>query len=174
MYILMEIVLIYTVRQATIEDCGLIHSLAWEVFPQTYRHILSPEQTAYLMHWMYDVDSLRRQMEHEGHVYFLAYAGSEPVGYVSIRRETEEVVHLEKIYVLPRYQGAHAGGFLFRHAVAKARELFPDAQAMELNVNRSNPALDFYRHMGMRIDREGDFDIGNGFYMNDYIMRLEL
>ena len=46
--------------------------------------------------------------------------------------------------------------------------------AIELNVNRQNLALGFYRRMGMRIDREGDFDIGNGFYMNDYIMRLEL
>jgi hypothetical protein len=28
--------------------------------------------------------------------------------------------------------------------------------------------------MGMRIDRQGDFPIGRGFYMNDYIMKMEL
>ena len=30
------------------------------------------------------------------------------------------------------------------------------------------------RHMGMRKRREGDFPIGNGYYMNDYIMGLEI
>ena len=28
--------------------------------------------------------------------------------------------------------------------------------------------------MGMRRLREGDFPIGNGYYMNDYIMGLEI
>ena len=45
---------------------------------------------------------------------------------------------------------------------------------MELNVNRNNKALDFYYRMGMRKDRQGDFDIGNGFFMNDYIMVLDI
>ena len=30
------------------------------------------------------------------------------------------------------------------------------------------------QHMGMRKLREGDFPIGNGYYMNDYIMGLEI
>ena len=45
---------------------------------------------------------------------------------------------------------------------------------MELNVNRNNKALQFYAHMGRRKLREGDFPIGNGYYMNDYIMGLEI
>ena len=45
---------------------------------------------------------------------------------------------------------------------------------MELNVNRNNKALQFYEHMGMRKLREGDFPIGNGYYMNDYIMGLDI
>ena len=35
-------------------------------------------------------------------------------------------------------------------------------------------AVDFYEHMGMHKDRTGDFPIGNGFYMNDYIMAKEI
>ena len=45
---------------------------------------------------------------------------------------------------------------------------------MELIVNRNNKALQFYQHMGMRKLREGDFPIGNGYYMNDYIMGLDI
>ena len=162
------------IRRATVDDCCLIHELAAEAFPHTYQHILTSEQIDYMMHWMYDPQNIYTQMTEEGHVYFVAYQDDEPAGYVSVRPDGESLYHLEKIYVLPEYQKTHAGGALFRHAVAYVREAFPAAVAMELNVNRNNPALGFYRHMGMRIDRQGDFDIGNGFYMNDYIMRLDL
>ena len=42
------------------------------------------------------------------------------------------------------------------------------------NVNRNNKAVGFYEHMGMKKSREGDFPIGNGYYMNDYIMQLKI
>jgi len=45
---------------------------------------------------------------------------------------------------------------------------------MELTVTRRNRALHFYERMGMRRLREGDFPIGDGYYMNDYIMGLEI
>jgi diamine N-acetyltransferase len=32
----------------------------------------------------------------------------------------------------------------------------------------------FYEHMGMKKVREGDFPIGNNYYMNDYIMSLDI
>ena len=35
-------------------------------------------------------------------------------------------------------------------------------------------ALNFYERMGMKKLREGDFPIGNGYYMNDFIMGLEI
>ncbi len=55
-----------------------------------------------------------------------------------------------------------------------SRKCIPDLVMMELNVNRNNKALQFYEHMGMRKLREGDFPIGNGYYMNDYIMGLDI
>ena len=61
-----------TVRPATMADIGLIRQMAATAFPATYRHILSPLQLDYMMEWMYSEDSLRRQMECEGHVYFVA------------------------------------------------------------------------------------------------------
>lgn len=164
----------HAIRKCTADDCGLINRLAWKAFPPTYQSILAPEQIGYMMRWMYDEAALRRQMAEEGHVYFIIHAGTEPAGYVSVRPEGGSVFHLEKIYVVPEFQGCHYGSALFRHAVAYVKTAFPAARAVELNVNRHNPALGFYRRMGMSIVHEGDFDIGNGFYMNDYIMRLEL
>jgi hypothetical protein len=43
-----------------------------------------------------------------------------------------------------------------------------------LNVNRYNKAFTFYQKLGMEIAEEIDLEIGNGYYMNDYIMSLDL
>lgn len=164
----------FTIRKATTADCELIRELAQQIFPVTYQDILTPEQNDYMMEWMYSPENIRKQMEEEGHVYFLAYEGEEAVGYVSVQQQAEDLFHLQKIYVLPSRQGAHLGSLLFRHAVKYIKEVHPAPCLMELNVNRNNKALQFYEHMGMRKLREGDFPIGNGFYMNDYIMGLDI
>jgi GNAT superfamily N-acetyltransferase len=45
---------------------------------------------------------------------------------------------------------------------------------IELNVNKFNSAVNFYKHLGMRVLLEEDFPIGNGFYKTDYIMGLDI
>ena len=164
----------FTVRKATTKDCGLIHNMASIVFPATYKEIISTEQLDFMMDWMYSHENIRKQMEEEGHVYFIAYEECEPCGYVSVQQKEENVFHLQKIYVLPYFQGAHCGSFLFREAIKYIKEVHPEPCLMELNVNRDNKALLFYERMGMRKLREGDFPIGNGYYMNDYIMGLDI
>lgn len=164
----------FTIRKATTDDCALIQHLAKQVFPLTYKDILTPAQIDYMMEWMYAEANIRQQM-HDGHVYLLAYEECEAAGYVSVRPDGKDLFHLEKIYVLPYFQGAHCGSYLFRQAVHYIREIHPAPCRMELNVNRHNThAQQFYRHMGMTVAREGDFAIGNGFYMNDYIMSLNI
>jgi ribosomal protein S18 acetylase RimI-like enzyme len=164
----------FTIRQADIYDCDLIHSLADQTFPATYKDILTKEQIDYMMEWMYNPVNIKKQMEEEGHVYLIGYEECEACGYVSVQPEGKDLFHLQKIYVLPYFQGAHAGSFLFKEAIKYIKSVHPEPCRMELNVNRNNKALHFYEHMGMKIDRQGDFPIGNNYYMNDYIMSLNI
>lgn len=161
-------------RKATTKDCDLIHDMAANVFPATYCEILSKEQLEYMFEWMYAPHNILKQMEVDHHVYFIAYQDGEPCGYVSVEQQDTDLFHLQKIYVLPHFQGRHIGDFLFRSAINYIKEIHPSPCLMELNVNRDNKALHFYKRMGMRILREGDFHIGNGYYMNDYIMGLRI
>ena len=39
----------FTIRKATTADCALIQKLAQQIFPVTYKDILTPEQTDYMM-----------------------------------------------------------------------------------------------------------------------------
>ena len=164
----------FEIRKATLEDINIIRSLASVVFPDTYKEILSPEQLKYMMEWMYSAESLHKQMKEDGHIYYLAYQDNEPVGYLSIQPEGEHTFHLQKIYVLPSFQGMKLGKLLFEQAIKAIKELYPAPCQMRLNVNRHNKALTFYQKMGMTKVDEGDFPIGNGYYMNDYIMGLDI
>ena len=162
------------IRKASVDDVPVIRAMAQVAFPDTYKEILSPEQIDYMMEWMYSEESLRRQMMEEGHSYYLAYREGRAVAYLSIQPEGEHVFHLQKLYVLPDYQGMHLGKQLFNQAIKAIKELHPAPCQMRLNVNRNNKALAFYEKMGMTKVDEGDFSIGNGYCMNDYIMGLDV
>ena len=164
----------FSIRKATTNDIPLIHEMAWVVFPHTYKEILTPEQIDYMMEWMYSEDSLHKQMEKDGHIYYLAFKEDEPAGYLSIQPEDEHVFHLQKIYVLPSFQGMKLGKQLFEQAIKAIKEFHPAPCQMRLNVNRQNKALAFYERMGMVKVDEGDFPIGNGYYMNDFIMGMDI
>ena len=163
-----------TIRLATTDDAGLINKLAWIIFPETYKNILSPEQKNYMMEWMYSVPSLIRQMNEEHHSYLLAYEGEQCIGYASVQPQDHTTFHLQKLYILPEKQGYGYGTQLFFAAIGFVKNLNPDIKSIQLNVNRYNSALSFYEHLGMKKIAQGDFDIGHGYYMNDYIMELEI
>ena len=169
----------YEIRRAEVADLRHVHGMAEVAFRHTYKDILSPEQMEYMMDWMYSMPNLQKQLE-EGHVYYIAFRDGVPCGYVSVQPEDRvdagrQIFHLQKIYVLPSEQGSGLGRLLFSQAVLHVLDAAGGAPArIELNVNRSNPSVGFYRHLGMQILRQGDFHIGNGFYMNDYIMGLDL
>ena len=159
-------------------DLQMISDMAEVVFRHTYRDILSPEQLDYMMDMMYSLPNLQKQIE-EGHHYYIAYDQA-PRGYVSVQYEAAdndgvEVFHLHKIYVMPDAQGKGIGIRLFNRVVEHVKEVCAGKPArIELNVNKFNKSVEFYRHIGMRVLLEEDFPIGNGFYKTDYIMGLDL
>ena len=141
----------FEIRKATLEDIPLINELAWIVFPHTYKELLSPGQIEFMMDWMYSPANLKKQMTEDGHTYFIAYEENEPAGYLSIQPEGEHTYHLQKIYVLPSFQGKKLGKQLFNQAIKAIKELHPEPCQMRLNVNRYNTkAVDFYFRMGMK------------------------
>lgn len=167
------------IKRAGRDELHTIHEMAEVVFRETYKTILSAEQMEYMMDWMYSLHNLEKQVA-LGHTYYIAWNGVEPQGYVSVRKDSvdadgTEVWHLEKIYVMPSAQGTGLGHKLLETVKQHVLDYKSTAKArIELNVNRNNPAVGFYRRQGLIILRQGDFPIGNGFYMNDYIMGIDV
>lgn len=164
-----------TLQKATLEDINIIRDIAEKTWFVTYGELLSIEQMDYMFKWMYSVESIKKQMTELGHVFFIAYLLDKPLGYVSVEQQDKDVTHLHKLYILPSGQKKGIGKILIQKAFDFARASSENAScAVELNVNRYNKAVLFYKKMGMRIIFEGDFDIGNGYLMTDYILRIDL
>jgi ribosomal protein S18 acetylase RimI-like enzyme len=163
------------IEEAGLKEIPTLQSIAEIAFRATYKEILTPGQMEYMMDWMYSEKSLLQQMTADNHTFQIGYdAEGKAVGYVSVQPEGESAYHLQKIYLLPEAQGKGYGRQLFDAAVNYIKSVHPAPCVMRLNVNRHNKALDFYRHMGMKQVDEGDFSIGHGYYMNDYIMALDI
>ncbi len=162
-----------SIKEISKKDIPLIREMALRAFPETYAKILTPEQIEYMLDMMYSEESLNKQFEN-GHAYFVGYIDEKPFGYLSVERENADTFHLQKLYLLKEYQGKKLGELLFNKAVKYVRENCGHKCRMILNVNRYNKALGFYQKMGMTKIDEGDFPIGNNFYMQDYIMCLEI
>lgn len=162
-----------TFKSTTVTDVKLINSLARDVFYSTYSPILSAEQLDYMFDMMYSLESLRRQIEEKGAQYFIAYRGDVSTGYISIIELDKGRYHLDKIYVLLPFQGEGLGRKLVDFATEHLRKTAGvERLYLTLNVNRNNSAIGFYKNLGFEVLRSGDFDIGNGYFMNDYIMQL--
>lgn len=162
---------LYTVRDADVHDIELIRTLCAQVWPATYAPILQQEQLDYMMEWMYSPASLQKQLQ-EGCRFLLLYAKDKPVGYASYQEIEQHHYKLHKLYVLPEVQGQGAGRYFL--SIIHDRIKVQQGQSIELQVNRQNKAQYFYRALGYSIREEVDIAVGNGYYMNDYIMVLQL
>ena len=162
----------YGIREAKADDCELIRSLAAKVWNPTYKGIHSQEQLDYMFENSYALHALKKQME-EGQVFYIGYEYSGiPIGYFSIEQKEKDLFYLNKLYILPGFQGKGAGKFLFQSAIDVIKKEHPEPCLLELNVNRRNKAVDFYESLGMRKYCEKDESIGNGYITNSYYMRM--
>ena len=159
------------IQPATEQDIPTIITLAEATWEPTYRFIISKEQIDYMYRVIYTPASLRRQMRDQHHQFLLAYVDGRPSGFASYSEKPESVYHLNKIYVLPSHPGPGLGMLVVQAVGGAVRRA--GGSALELNVNRLNPALAFYERQGFAQHREEDIAIGP-YWMNDFVLRKEL
>ena len=161
-------------KKALLADNVLIQQLASRIWEPTYGDILPPDQLEYMFHMMYDLPNIEKQQTEEGHVYFLIYKDNVPCAFLSIETMESNHFHFQKVYALPSVHGTGVGRYIIEQGIAYLKSIHPTPFIIELNVNRANPAIAFYEHMGFTKVRERDFHIGSGYYMNDYVMQLKV
>lgn len=162
-----------SIKKVGIEAIPVINALANAIWPHTYKNVISDEQIDYMLEWMYSPASLQQQIVEKKHQFIIAYDNNTPVGYLSysIKNEIENTTYrLHKLYVSIEQQGKGIGKSLLDYMIADVVPI--GATQIQLNVNKRNPSVAFYKKNGFTILEEEMLDIGNGFFMDDYIMQL--
>src|SRR5262249_20056311 len=96
----------------------------------------------------------------------LAFADNEPVAIAHVE-EKDNYYYLHKFYVdVSKHRSGIGSGFF-----SFILQQIAPAKPVRLQVNRLNyKAINFYFKKGFIIERVGDFDIGGGYFMNDFVM----
>lgn len=158
------------IRTASDQDIPMISELAEIIWWPSYKNIISDEQISFMLNDMYSAESLKEQMD-SGIEFILAERGDIPVAFAGFSLTEPEVYKLHKLYVLPSEQGKGTGKKLISHISVLARDR--GGKILELNVNRANPALEFYKKAGFDIHQAVDISYNN-FVLNDYVMTKNL
>jgi ribosomal protein S18 acetylase RimI-like enzyme len=124
-----------------------------------------------MLEMMYSEPSLKKQMG-DGCQFILVYDEGELVGFASYQEIKPAAWKLHKIYVLASQQGKGTGKFVINHILEEIRK--QEATSLQLQVNLNNKAKGFYEKLGFREIKIINLDIGNGYFMNDYIMEKKL
>lgn len=161
----------FKIVYATEKDIPLIRELTFKIWPQTYSAILPQGQIGYMLKMMYSEASLKKQMD-EGAQFIIVNDGTVPVGFAAYQQMQNKIYKLHKIYVLSSQQGKGTGKYLINYIISSIKK--EGAAALQLQVNRNNKAKGFYEKLGFNIIEEADFDIGNGYFMNDYVMEKKI
>jgi ribosomal protein S18 acetylase RimI-like enzyme len=162
----------YFIQTASVDDVELIQDIAARVWPQTYSSIISSDQINYMLEMMYSAASLREQMTEKRCEFIIISSTERSFGFASFSSVNNEVFRLHKLYVDIAAQGLGLGKMLLEEVERRCGER--GGEILELNVNKFNKAKNFYEKNGFTLYREEVIDIGNGFVMDDFVMRKSL
>ena len=153
---------------AEVSDIPKIQQLAAEIWHEHYPAIIGVEQVAYMLNKNYSTASLQQQVGQGQQFYYIEWQ-QEQVGFMSVSTSQKEGF-IHKIYILSEHHGKQVGS----EAFLSLCDMLPQITSWKLQVNRQNfKAINFYFKCGFYISEVADFDIGDGYFMNDFIMTWE-
>ena len=159
------------IRKAILSDIPVIKEIAEKAWRPTYDHILTEQQTLYMLDLMYNSLTLENQIK--GNIaFFMVDLGQETVGYFALENVSDQNVKLHKLYLDPTQKQKGFGRKIIQYI--KDWALTNQKNSIILNVNKNNSAVQFYQKVGFTILEEMILDIGEGYVMDDYIMQLHL
>lgn len=161
---------IHVVEFYPVKTSGKIEELcamAEEIWHEHFTPIIGAAQVEYMVEKFQSVPAITEQIAN-GYEYYLFLLEGRAIGYTGIHAENGELF-LSKLYLRKenRGKGYARQAMNFLEDLCRQRGL----SKIWLTVNRYNSnTIAAYKAMGLVTVREQKADIGNGFFMDDYIM----
>ena len=149
-------------------DFELIANLGAIIWTEHYTPIIGSEQVNYMLEKFQSESAVKRQIQ-EGTEYYIIKHHNTTVGYLSFYKK-ENSLFLSKLYVLGTERGKGIGKTAMSFLEKKRMEI--TCNSISLTVNKYNTnSIKAYEKMGFEKIDSVVMDIGNGYVMDDYVMK---
>lgn len=143
--------------------------LASAIIKDYYDPLLGEEQNDYMIEMFQSYTSIKNQLA-AGKRYFFVKENGRNIGFICFY-PTKGAMYLSKLYLQKDARGKGYARKMLRLIRDEALKI--GLHAIELNVNKGNESRFIYEKLGFQLVRSEKNDIGSGFYMDDYVYRIE-
>ncbi len=137
----------FFVRTASDRDLPFVRDILVETWHATYDDIYGVAKVNEITSRWHTLERLE-EMRHQPNSEFLVADNGDVVGGMAFAAQTDKVINLHQLYVLPQYHGGKTG----LHLLIEVENAFMDVDKISLEVEEKNVrAIEFYKKYGFAI-----------------------
>lgn len=153
------------------EEIARLSGKAQTIVKEHYDPIIGEAQNDYMIEMFQSPAGITKQIK-EGQSYYEVLQEGEIAGFIAMYPK-EGKMYLNKFYLEKERRGMGCGRKMMNFVCTQAKKQGFDK--VFLNVNKYNQSsIDYYKHMGFYLLREEKNPIGNGYYMDDYVLEKDI
>ena len=153
------------------DEIPILSPLATAILREHFDPIIGKAQNDYMLEKFQSVSAIKEQFK-KGYLYFWVKYENKNAGFIGFY-PIENKLYLSKFYLEKNYRGKKISRKMLEFIENYCKE--NNLKSIYLNVNRDNDlAIKVYEHLGFVKIREEKNDIGNGYYMDDFVFEYEI
>ena len=143
-----------------------LSALATAIVREHFDPIIGKAQNDYMLQKFQTAEAIGRQLA-QGYQYYVVHNQQRhAVGFLAFYPRQQDL-YLSKFYLQKDERGQGYARTMLQFVLEQAALVGKDK--IVLNVNRDNPVVQVYEHLGFVKTGEEKNDIGNGFFMDDFV-----
>ncbi len=152
----------------TSNDFRQLEPFAASIWEQHYTPIIGADQVAFMLNKYQSAKAMSDQFS-AGFKYAVVICGDQKAGYFAYDGKAEKEVFISKLYIHKDFRRRGLGRRILDFISNEARVLGCTAMTLSVNKDNSN-SIQFYIAYGFQTIKAQKVAIGEGFYMDDYVM----
>ncbi|MFT3705722.1 MAG: GNAT family N-acetyltransferase [Agriterribacter sp.] len=168
------------IRKATHEDRDIIVDLGKKTFVETYSEVTNNAALEAYVQKRFSPEIISVELDNPYAWFYIAFAEGTPVAFTKLRSdrkakglEHNNVIEIERIYVLKEYQGVKVGWEMMKKCKEIAAQDKYDVIWLQV-WQRNNKAIQFYQKAGFVIYETTTFSYSQDIKQEDFLMRYNL
>lgn len=160
-----------TIQDMQAEDVKAVSEMAGCIWRTHYvPDIVTAEQIEFMLPRVASPEVFSTQLADKNRRLWVMRQDGKLAGYMAVLNQPDGICFIDKLYVDNKLQRSGLGFALLSHCINTLKP-----KQLMLRVNRKNiKAINFYFKHGFMIAKLDVLDIGDGFVMDDFIMKKAL